>query len=98
MRRTGRVDPNAADTDSVILYYTILFWHCFQKTSSSWVLKVCTVGLMVNMAYEGKTIYLLYLTLNQSSQLTLKAPFMTIVAFVASVDQDQAAQNMQPDL
>ena len=30
--------------------------------------------------------------------LTLKAPFTKIVGFVASVDQDQAAQNMQPDL
>ena len=30
--------------------------------------------------------------------LTLKAPFTTIVAFVASVDQGQAAQNVQPDL
>ena len=30
--------------------------------------------------------------------LTLKAPFMTKVAFVANVDQDQAAQNVQPDL
>ena len=29
--------------------------------------------------------------------LTLKAPFMTIVAFVINVDQDQAAQNVQPD-
>ena len=28
----------------------------------------------------------------------LKQPFTTIVAFVASVDQDQAAQNVQPDL
>ena len=30
--------------------------------------------------------------------LTLKAPFTTIVALVASVDQDQAARNVQPDL
>ena len=31
-------------------------------------------------------------------KLTLKVPFTTIVAFVASADQDQAAQNMQPGL
>ena len=30
--------------------------------------------------------------------LTIKAPFTTIVPFVARVDQDQAVQNMQPDL
>ena len=30
--------------------------------------------------------------------LTSKAPITTIVAFVDSVDQDQAAQNVQPDL
>ena len=30
--------------------------------------------------------------------LTLKVPITTIVAFAASVDQDQAAQNVQPDL
>ena len=29
---------------------------------------------------------------------TLKAPFTTIVTFAANVDQDQAAQNVQPDL
>ena len=28
----------------------------------------------------------------------VKAPFMTITAFVALVDIDQAAQNVQPDL
>ena len=28
----------------------------------------------------------------------LKAPFTTVVAFAASVDQDQAAQNVEPDL
>ena len=28
----------------------------------------------------------------------VKAPFPTIVVFTASVDQDQAAQNEQPDL
>ena len=33
-----------------------------------------------------------------NGDLTLKAPFTTTVAFVASVDQDQAAQNVQPDL
>ena len=32
------------------------------------------------------------------STLMLEAPFTTILAFVASVDQDQAAQNVQPDL
>ena len=32
------------------------------------------------------------------SILTLNASFTKIVAFVASVDQDQAAQNMQPYL
>ena len=30
--------------------------------------------------------------------LTLKAPFTKIAAFVDSVDQDQAAQNVQPNL
>ena len=30
--------------------------------------------------------------------LTFKEPFTTIAAFVASVDQDQTAQNVQPDL
>ena len=30
--------------------------------------------------------------------LTLKMPFTKIVAFAASVDQDQAAQDVQPDL
>ena len=30
--------------------------------------------------------------------LTLKAPITTIIALAASVDQDQAAQNLQPDL
>ena len=30
--------------------------------------------------------------------LTLKVPITTLVAFAASVDQDEAAQNMQPDL
>ena len=30
--------------------------------------------------------------------LTLKAPFTKIVASAASVDQDQAALNMQPDI
>ena len=30
--------------------------------------------------------------------LTLKVSFMTMVVFAASVDQDIAAQNMQPDL
>ena len=30
--------------------------------------------------------------------LTLKAPIMTIVAFAVKVDQDQAAQNMHPDI
>ena len=30
--------------------------------------------------------------------LTFKVLFTTKVAFIASVDQDQAAQNMQPDL
>ena len=30
--------------------------------------------------------------------LNLKAPFTKIVPLVASVDKDQAAQNMQPDL
>ena len=30
--------------------------------------------------------------------LTLKAPFTTIVAFVLNVGQDQAAQNVQSDL
>ena len=30
--------------------------------------------------------------------LTLKEPFTTIAAFVVNVDQDQAAQNVQPDL
>ena len=30
--------------------------------------------------------------------LALRAPFTKIVAFVASVDQDQAAQNVLPDL
>ena len=30
--------------------------------------------------------------------LILIAPFTTKVVFVASVDQDQAAQNVQPDL
>ena len=29
--------------------------------------------------------------------LTLKATFTTEVAFVANVDQDQTAQNVQPD-
>ena len=32
------------------------------------------------------------------TDLALIAPFMTIVAFVASVDQGQSAQNVQPDL
>ena len=31
-------------------------------------------------------------------RLTLKAPYTTMVAFVASVEQDQAVQNVQPDL
>ena len=31
-------------------------------------------------------------------KLTLKEPFMTIVGFVASEDQDQAAQNIHSDL
>ena len=35
---------------------------------------------------------------NQMGCLTLTVPFTTIVAFAASVDQDQVAQNMQPDL
>ena len=35
---------------------------------------------------------------NRVFQLTLKAPFTTTVALVVSVDQDQAAQNVQPDL
>ena len=30
--------------------------------------------------------------------LTLKAPFTKMVASTASIDQDQAAQNVQPDL
>ena len=30
--------------------------------------------------------------------LTLKVPFTTTEGFLASVDQDQAAQNMLPDL
>ena len=30
--------------------------------------------------------------------LTLKAPLTNIVGFAASVDQDQASQNVQPDL
>ena len=30
--------------------------------------------------------------------LTLKAPFAKTVAFVTSVDKDQAAQNILPDL
>ena len=29
---------------------------------------------------------------------TLEVPFTKVVAFVASINQDQAAQNMQPDL
>ena len=32
------------------------------------------------------------------AELTIKASFTTIVAFGVSVDQDQAAQNVQPDL
>ena len=36
--------------------------------------------------------------LSSSNMLTLNASFMTIVVFVASVDQDQAAQNVQSDL
>ena len=32
------------------------------------------------------------------SRACLGKGFTTIVAFVASVDQDQAAQNVQPDL
>ena len=30
--------------------------------------------------------------------LTLKAPFTVIVTFATSVDQDQVAQHVQPDL
>ena len=30
--------------------------------------------------------------------LTLKAPFTTLFIFAASLDQDQAVQNVQPDL
>ena len=30
--------------------------------------------------------------------LTLKVPFTTLAVLVASVDKDQAAQNMRPDL
>ena len=30
--------------------------------------------------------------------LTLKAPFTKTVVFAANIDQDQAAQNVQPDL
>ena len=41
---------------------------------------------------------IIILTEYEEQYLTLKAPFMTIVAFVASVDQDQAARNVQPDL
>ena len=37
-------------------------------------------------------------TVSFSKSLTLKIPFSTIVVFVAGVDQDQAAQNVQPGL
>ena len=46
--------------------------------------------------FQGDSIYMVRLFC--IFFLTLRAPFTTIVAFVDSVDQDQAAQNVQPDL
>ena len=37
------------------------------------------------------------LGIRQRISFYLKVPFMTIVGFVARVEQDQAAQNVQPD-
>ena len=34
---------------------------------------------------------------NLTILLTLKVPYTKIITFAASVDQDQAAQNVQPD-
>ena len=53
-----------------------------------------------NVFHIGKYVFLdiLYFPQYLYFPLTLKAHFTILVAFLASVDQDKAAQNMQPDL
>ena len=55
-----------------------------------------------NVSYQTKGLVMIKTRKNDSYRdnaiLNLKPPFTEIVAFAANVDQDQAAQNVQPDL
>ena len=49
--------------------------------------------MIIELRFTIKTI-----SLYEELILALKTPFTTIIAFAVSVDQDQAAQDMYPDL
>ena len=56
------------------------------------------LGKGENVGFFSSSHNIFYPLKDKFNVLTLKEPFTTIAAFVVSVDQDQAAQNVQPDV
>ena len=75
----------------------LILVHLLKTLLSTRIKQYVIIHLQAKMFYirgnnkneQNCTTFVLY---------TLKAPFMNIVTFAANVDQDQAAQNVQPDL
>ena len=77
----------------------------FSKTFFPRVIRFCSRGFKVTQPLIGKSEVVLitikstkFLRISPRVFLTLIELFTTTVASLASVDQDQAAQNVQPDL